>query len=176
MLEDLGHLGNQSDDRWQSRERPRAYRNSPRDVLLQHAAQKVLRHRVDVHRHVESTIANLVQQDTNVVVVERQTTGQECVKDHSTRPDIGDRTLVSLSRNDFGTCVVRAPTARPQESVTALPSGHTEVGDLDILVAIQEKVLWLEVTVSDVETMTVVDGVDDLLEVVDSFGGRQAAA
>lgn len=84
--------------------------------------------------------------------------------------------MVRLSSNDFGARVMRAATAGAEERVAAFPSSHTKVGDLDVLVAVEEQVFRLEVTVSDVETMAVIDGVDNLLEVVDGLGNGETTA
>ena len=58
-----------------------------------------------------------------------------------------------------------APASRLQHIALALPRGHTEIGDLDVLVRVEEKILWLKVPVSDVETMTVIDAGDNLLKI-----------
>jgi hypothetical protein len=57
-------------------------------------------------------------------------------------------------------------TTRLEHSLTSLPSCHTEIGDFDILVLVEQQVLWLQISMTDVESVAVVDGVDDLLEIV----------
>lgn len=71
---------------------------------------------------------------------------------------------------------MRRSTARLEQLLSRLPRRHPKVGDLDVLVLVKKKVLGLEISVADVEAMAVVDGMDDLLEVVERLLGRESAA
>lgn len=57
-------------------------------------------------------------------------------------------------------------TTRLEHSLTSLPSCHTEIGDLDVFILVEQQVLWLQISMTNVEPVTVVDSVDDLLEVM----------
>jgi hypothetical protein len=65
---------------------------------------------------------------------------------------------------------MRRTTTRFEHTLASLPSGHTEIGDLDVLVLVEQHVFGLQVSVADVESVAVVDGVNDLLEVMQSLG------
>lgn len=56
-----------------------------------------------------------------------------------------------------------------------MPSGHAEVGHLDVALGVEQEVLRLEVAMADVESVAVIDRVDDLLEVVHRLGFLQPA-
>ena len=71
---------------------------------------------------------------------------------------------------------MRRSTRCLEHAGTALPSSHTKVGDLDVLVTIKEEVLGLEVTMRDIEAMAVIHGRDDLLEVMERFVDGQTTA
>lgn len=71
---------------------------------------------------------------------------------------------------------MRTSTTRLQQLFPSLPGRHSEIRDLDVLVRVEEKVLRLEISMADVESMAVVDGVDDLLEVVESLLGRESTS
>lgn len=67
---------------------------------------------------------------------------------------------------------MRTTATRLQHLLTSFPSRHSEIGDFDILLLVQQQVFRFQVSVADVETMAVVYRVNDLLEVVQSFGFR----
>ena len=64
---------------------------------------------------------------------------------------------------------MRRSTASPEHLVLGLEGCHPKVCNLDVLRAVEKQVLWLEVTVTDVERVAVVDTEDDLLKVVQRF-------
>ena len=68
--------------------------------------------------------------------------------------------------NNLWRRVMRTSTARLEHPLSRFPSSHSKVGDLDVLVTVQQQVLRLEIAVADVESVAVVHGVDDLLEIV----------
>ena len=55
---------------------------------------------------------------------------------------------------------------RLEHSLTSFPSCHTEICDFDILVLVEQQVFWLQISMTDVESVAVVYCVDDLLEVM----------
>lgn len=67
-------------------------------------------------------------------------------------------------------------TARLQHTLARLPGGHAEIGDLDVLVLVEQEVLRFKISMADVEAMAVVDGVDDLLEVMERFRDGQTSS
>jgi len=71
---------------------------------------------------------------------------------------------------------MRTSTTRLEQLLSRLPGCHPEISDLDVLVRVEEKVLRLEISMADVEAMAVIDGVDDLLEVVESFLRRESTS
>jgi hypothetical protein len=49
----------------------------------------------------------------------------------------------STNSNNLGTGVMRTSATRLKQ-LTVLPGGHTEVGDLDVLLTVEQQVLWPE--------------------------------
>ena len=62
-----------------------------------------------------------------------------------------------------------------QHSLSRLPSRHTEVRNLDVLVLVKKQIFWLQVSMTDIEAVTIIDRMNDLLEVVKRFAFRQSA-
>lgn len=83
---------------------------------------------------------------------------------------------MDTNSNDLRTSVMRTSTARLEQLLSSLPGSHSEIGDLDVLVRVEEKVLGLEISMADVESMAVVDSFDDLLEVVESLLRRESTS
>src|ERR1700744_5086306 len=75
-------------------------------------------------------------------------------------------------------CVVWRSARCPQKPtcVVHLPGSHSKVRNFNVPVLVKKQIFWLEVTVSDVETMTVVYGGDDLLKIAESFRCGEAAS
>ena len=69
---------------------------------------------------------------------------------------------------------MRAAATRLEQAPFAFKGGHAKVGNLDVLLRVEQEVLGLEVAVADVEAVTVVDARNDLLEVVARFVGVEA--
>ena len=144
-------------------------------VLLEHAANEVLRAVVDVRWHCELAYLDLLEERGEVFVVEWESSYQKRVEDDTTGPDVRSRAIVLLAHDDLGCGIVRAATCGEKHVVSPLPDRHAEVCDLNVFVAVEEEVLGLQVAVRDVEAMAVVDSRDDLLEVAEGFLGGEAA-
>lgn len=77
--------------------------------------------------------------------------------------------------DDLRAGIVRTTTRRFEQLVTALPSRHPEVGDLDILVSRQHDILGLEVSMTDGEMVAIIETADDLLKVLGGLVGFEAS-
>lgn len=164
-------------------------------VDFEHAANEVLGVRRELGGHGELADLDFGEEMTNVLVVEGEATGEERKEDDTAGPNVGGRavvveTLLELVRSaqsprrgtetthsdNLGRSVVRRSTARLQQLSTALEGGHSKVGDLDVLLAVEEEVLGFEIAMANVEAMTVVHSRDDLLEVVQRLVGVKTTA
>lgn len=72
--------------------------------------------------------------------------------------------------------VMRTPATRLQHLLPGLPRRHPKIRHLDILILVQQQVFRLQVAMTNVEAMTIVDGVNDLLKVVQGFGFGETTA
>ena len=72
--------------------------------------------------------------------------------------------MVCLSGHNLGRGVMGGSTAGFQHSIS-LQSSHTKVGNLDVAVLVQQQILGLEISVTNVESVAVVDSIDDLQKV-----------
>jgi hypothetical protein len=77
-------------------------------------------------------------------------------------PHIGALAVVLASQNNLRAGVVRRAARRVQERIALHQLCHAKVGDLDLVVGIQQKVLWLQVAVADAVQMAVLKPHDDL--------------
>lgn len=71
---------------------------------------------------------------------------------------------------------MRTSTTSFQQLTSSFEGSHTEVGDLDVLLFVEEEVLGFEISVTNVESVAVIYSRDDLLKVVKGFVGVQLAA
>jgi hypothetical protein len=71
---------------------------------------------------------------------------------------------------------MRTTTARLEHALSRFPRCHAEIGDLYILVLVEQQVFRLEIPVTNVEAVAVVDGMDDLLEIMEGFGYGQPSS
>ena len=78
--------------------------------------------------------------------------------------------------DNFGTGVVRTTTARLQQLASSFEGSHTEICDLDVSLSVEEQILRLEIAMTDVVAVAVVDSGDDLLEVVERFVGVESSS
>jgi len=134
--------------------------------------------RVNIWRHVELARLDLAQKVWHMLVVEREFPGDEREEDDADAPYVCLRAFVTLTSNDFGTGVVRGTTTCLELREGRLESGHAPVSDLYqfIIDAMDEDVLGFEVTMGNGESVAVRETVDDLLEIGQSFEGREATA
>jgi hypothetical protein len=77
--------------------------------------------------------------------------------------------------DDLGARIVRATAGRLEQLVAPLPSGHPEIGDLDVFMGGQHDVLGLEVSVTDAKVVAIVETPDDLLKVFGRLVGIETA-
>lgn len=66
---------------------------------------------------------------------------------------------------------MRTSTTRLQLSILTLHRCHSEIRNLHILILIQENVFRFQISMTDVEGVTVIETTDDLLKVMRGFGG-----
>ena len=113
-----------------------------------------------------------------MLIVKRQLSGDEREEDDANTPYICLGPFVSLASNDFGTGVVRGTTAGLELRERGLKGGHAPIGNLYqfIFDAMDEDVLWFEITMGNREGVAVRETVDDLLKICKSLKGREATA
>ena len=96
-------------------------------------------------RNVEDAALHLLQQLSQVVVVEGESSDEQRVQDHSRGPDVRSPAVVLLAPDHFGTGVVRRATGRLQHRAINLQAGHAEVRDLNVVLVIQQQIFGLKV-------------------------------
>lgn len=66
-------------------------------VLVEHLEEKVSRGSLDLLRHLKRSDLDLLEEDSDIVVVEGETAGEESEEDDSARPDVGRSSVVGLA-------------------------------------------------------------------------------
>lgn len=168
-------------------------------VAVEHPVEQVPRRPPNLIRHLESANLDLLEENLDVLIVERQPAREKREENDTAGPDIGRGTVVRFTRNNLRARVVRASAGRLEELFTGLPGGHAKISNLDVLVLVEKEVLrpggvevsWLsseqaggrgrrandalQIAVADVEPMTIVDSVDELLEVMECLGRGESS-
>jgi hypothetical protein len=144
-------------------------------ILFEHSSQKIFGLIANILRHVEIRFLDLLKKNRNVFVVKRQTPDQESVKDDTTRPDVTEFPFVAVAVDDLWTGIVRRAAGCFEKIGMGIPCRHAKVSNLNVVVAVNEDVLWLEIPMSNGAAVKVVDREHDLLEVVDNLRERERA-
>lgn len=133
-------------------------------VNLEHGPDEPGSPRRDVSRNMKSARCDLLEKGGDVVIVKRQSTHQQHIEDYTAAPHINLGSRVQLSRNHLRSGIVGTATAGLQEIAIRHDIAQPEIGDLDVLLAVDQQVLWFQVAVNDLVSVAVFDGADDLLK------------
>lgn len=143
----------------ETRDKPASLRREPRRNLV------ISSENLGVHLH-------------KVLILERKESGEKHIKNNATRPKISFSPIVTPPAEDLRRDVRRRATLRVQQTIVAELLGEsreTEIGDLEIAIVVEKKVLRFEIAVGDATRMAEVDGGEELAEVPASFGFRKTA-
>jgi len=136
-------------------------------------SQEIFGGKAQFRRHVIFGQGNRMIHASNVIlrcVIEWRCTSEHNVENDTTAPDICFGTVIRPASDDFGSGIVRATAGSGQLFAFGLKSSHSKVDKFDLsIVSIEKNVLWLEVAVVDVKSMTVEKRCHDLAEDVDSL-------
>lgn len=66
-----------------------------------------------------------------------------------------------------------APAGGLEPFVRRLKSRHSKIHNLDVVIPVQEDVLWFQVSMTDIEPMAIRQARDELPEYADSFWFRE---
>ena len=113
---------------------------------------------------MEVASCDFLEECRNIVIVKRKPAHQQHVENHTATPHIDLGSGVQLARDHLGRCIVGATAAGFQEIAIRHDIAETKVGNLDILIGIDEQVFWLQITVDDLVPVTIFHGADDLLK------------
>jgi len=85
------------------RERGRTNGDSSHGVLVEHPEEKIPGGSLDLVGHFERSDLDLLEEDSDVVVVEGKSSREKSEEDDSARPDVGRSSVVGLSLIDTKT-------------------------------------------------------------------------
>lgn len=97
---------------------------------------------------------DLLEQLPEVIIVEGQSADEQRVEDDPAGPDVGPPAVVLLPPDHLGTGVVRGAAARLQHGPRRLQRSHAKVRNLNVVLLVQEQVLWFQISVAYRVTMT----------------------
>lgn len=99
-------------------------------------------------------------------MVEREGAGDHDVEDYAERPDVDFRAGVEDAVEQLGSGELEGAAEGVEEQVLVVVVGEVEVDDFDVVGAVDEDILYFEVSVDDSMTVEMGDCACDLLEVV----------
>eukprot|EP00968_Pinguiococcus_pyrenoidosus_P008168 scaffold576_cov260-Pinguiococcus_pyrenoidosus.AAC.32 len=132
-------------------------------VHHKHLGNEIMRQGAQVRRQAVHAALDLPKQVGNRLVVEWERPAEQCVQDDATAPDIHLGARVEIAGDDLRGRVVRGPARGAQKLSVLHEVAEAEVGDLDVVVRIEQQVLRLEVPMHDVVKVAVLHATDDLL-------------
>lgn len=145
------------------------YRDTVQWVYNQHPRKKTLgTFRQVVGERVDS-VADLPEQCWNELVVKGQPSAKHHVQNNPGRPHIHLRTRVKLTTDNLRRSVVGRPATGLQKITVRHDIRQPKIGNLHIQVVVQKQVLWLQVSVHNLVSMTVFHCSDNLLEKPSGF-------
>lgn len=97
------------------------------------------------------------------MVFERQVSADHCIQNDTAAPDVSSQSEVLLALNHFWGRVARTSAGRLQPLAVFVQVAEAEVDDFDVVVMVEQKILWLQVSVHDAQLVDVLDARDDLL-------------
>eukprot|EP00672_Neobodo_designis_P022365 CAMPEP_0174850216 /NCGR_PEP_ID=MMETSP1114-20130205/19102_1 /TAXON_ID=312471 /ORGANISM="Neobodo designis, Strain CCAP 1951/1" /LENGTH=523 /DNA_ID=CAMNT_0016084655 /DNA_START=308 /DNA_END=1876 /DNA_ORIENTATION=- len=141
---------------------PEALRRVDDDELR----DQVLRALGEVSRHAEVATLDLVEERVLVGVIEGEVAGEHHEEDDAARPRVGLEAVVPALLEHLGGDVVggAAHGLEQRRAVGRLEVRQAEVGDLQVVVLVEEEVLGFDVAVRDALRVAVTHAGDKLLE------------
>ena len=128
-------------------------------VLHQQLLNEVLGHLVHVLRPLYPTSKNLLINDKSIVITERRISCQHLIDEDPQCPPVHSL-VVALGLDDLWSQVLWCPTQGPGLPHNFL--GEPKVCDDYVAILAQEDVLWLEVSVDDIEGVEIGESTDNL--------------
>lgn len=104
-----------------------------------------------------------------VTAIEGKVPRQQSIQDDPAAPDISPITTVSATVDDLRGGIMGTSTRCVQPVTNGLQRGHPKVGKLDVVIRVQENVLWLQVSMADIEPMAVAKTSNYLTKQSDCF-------
>ncbi len=114
--------------------------------------------------------SNLLEEPTDVVVLEWQTTTEHDIQNDPAAPDVNLGSRIERTSDDFRCSIVWTATAGLHEVAVLDLVRQAKVSNLHVEVVVEQNVFGFEITVDDLETMAAVDAGDHLLEESASLG------
>ena len=120
-------------------------------------------------RDVEVAGLNFLEQGGDEIVIKGEAADQKNIENDAAAPDVDFGTSIQLAGDDLGCSIVGTTTARLQKVSVRHDVTEAKVGNFDVVVLVQEQILWLEITMDNLVAMTVLYRADDLLEHLPGF-------
>ena len=138
-------------------------------VRLQHATDQIFAVRRDLNWHTIVTLLDLHKQQSELFIIEWQTTANHGVQNDTARPNVNFLPTVGLAGDDFRCGVIWRPAGCAQSDTIFGGIGQAKIYQLDVMVFIKEEVLGLQVAMYHLVKVAVLYRRNDLLEDAPSF-------
>lgn len=145
-------------------------------IDLQHSSNEVLCLRTEAVRHLVLSLLRSGHHYTEVRVIKWKGRGKHGIENDTHAPNIGPVATILPVLQQFRCRIMRTSTGSGKlMSVGLVESSHAKVGNLDLKISGDQYVFRLQVSMADVERVTVRDGANHLAEKIDSHLFTQSA-
>lgn len=107
---------------------------------------------------------NLLVEFACIRVFKGEVTASHGVENNSARPDVSVQAVVSLASYHLRSRVARRTTSSFEELSLLVSVGEAKVNDLNVVILVKQKVLWLQVSVADSHLVNVFHARENLLK------------
>lgn len=115
------------------------------------------------------TLLDFVKKLPNIVVIKREVSGQKCKQNNTTGPNVGRGAMVGFAAHNLWRSIMRRATRSLKHTIRGFKCCHAKVSNFDVAILVKKQIFWLEITVTNVKSVAVVNSVYNLTKIINSF-------
>ena len=145
-------------------------------VCIQNFLNKVLGALGNESGNQKVAIQDFLVKFACVGIFKRQITTSHCIQNDSAAPNVRVQTMVTLACDHFWSCVAGTSACCFKRFVLLIYIRQAKVYDFDVVLLVEKKVFWFEVSVADAHLVDVLDARNNLLKETTSLVFLQTLA